>query len=516
MANRNQSDVALQSKRSEKLLSQQFQEISPSTMMMKNLVESVSVRVPTPPPSISSSVSPCKRVGGGCSARSGFWKRVFSQNNANFGRSAAPLRFMYFRNDSWINFSADVVETLRAGFLERKPIIEASIDGAKYIFDLKRMLQIEYSTGNCRSISWIDESGKCFFPGDFFSEEEFMQSECSEWDDNTSCNDKNRDNNCNPKIEIEVKIDRNSSKRKREEEPEVSSSYKAAIGNGAIKCQRLEEGGAAKWPNTKQLKETERAYLLIKDHFLNGITKVDSGVRIAAIHQWKRESHLDKIRLEVFQKQIEITKAARGTSNMVYAWFGASTKLVESILVNGFEQPSKLPATDVYGVGVYLSPLGLPHLSAKLADADDNGVKHLILCRVILGNVEKVEAGSEQLLPSSVDFDTGSDDPMNPKWYVVWSANANIHVLPESVVSFRPSSNMQGQVRPAMGVKYSLEGLFSKIKNSLPPVKAREILTTYSTYKAGMIAKNVFVRKLREVAGDELLKSAILEMSASG
>ncbi|GMI82742.1 RADICAL-INDUCED CELL DEATH1, ARABIDOPSIS THALIANA P8 (INTERACTING PROTEIN), REDOX IMBALANCED 1 [Hibiscus trionum] len=479
--------------------------------MVKNLAESVAVRVPPPPPpSISAAKSPCKRVGGGCSARSGFWKRVFSQNNANFGRSAVPLRFMYFRNDSWVNFSADVVETLRAGFLERKPIIEASIDGAKYIFDLKRMLQIEYSTGNCRSISWIDESGKCFFPSDFFSEES------SEWDDNTSCNDKNRGNNCNHKIEIEVKIDRSSSKRKREEEPEVSSSYKAAIGNGAIKCQRLEDGGAAKWPNTKQLKETERAYLLIKDHFLKGITKVDSGVRIAAIHQCKRESHLDKARLEVFQKQVEITKAARGTSNIVYAWFGVSTKLVESILVHGFGLPSKLPASDVYGIGVYLSPLGLPHLSANLADADDNGVKHLILCRVILGNVEKVEAGSEQYLPSSLDFDTGSDDPMNPKWYVVWSTNANMHVLPESVVSFRPSSNMQGQVRPAMGVKYSLERLFSKIKNSLPPVKVREILTIYSTYKAGVIAKDVFIRKLREVSGDEVLRSAIQEMNASG
>ncbi|KAE8715612.1 hypothetical protein F3Y22_tig00110162pilonHSYRG00015 [Hibiscus syriacus] len=487
--------------------------------MMKDLVESIGVRAPPPPPpppSISSSKRPKNRVGGSCSARSGFWKRVFSQNNSNFGRSAVPLRFMYFRNDSWINFSVDVVETLRAGFLERKPIIEASIDGAKYIFDLKRMLQIEFLTGNCRSISWIDESGKCFFPSDFFSEEELMESDCSEWDDDTSCNYKNRDNNCNPKIEIEVKIDRSSIKRKSEEEPEVSSSYRAAVGSGSIKCQRLEEGGAAKWPNTKQLKETESAYLLIKDHFLIGIRKVHAEVRIAAIHQCKRESHFDKARLEVFQKQVEITKAARGTSNIVYAWFGASAKVAESVLVHGFGLPSKLLATDVYGIGVYLSPLGLPHLSAKLADADDNGLKHLILCRVILGNVEKVEAGSEQYLPSTVDFDTGSDDPMNPKWYVVWSTNANMHVLPESVVSFRPSTNMQDQVRPAMGVKYSLDRLFSKIKNSLPPVKVREILMTYSTYKAGTIAKDAFVRKLREVAGDEVLRSAIQEINASG
>ncbi|XVE95104.1 hypothetical protein REPUB_Repub02eG0067900 [Reevesia pubescens] len=61
--------------------------------------------------------------------------------------------------------------------------------------------------------------------------------------------------------------------------------------------------------------------------------------------------------------------------------------------------------------------------SAKLADADDNGVSHFMLCRVILENVEKVEAGSQPYNPSSVDFDTGSDDPKNPSWYVVWSTN---------------------------------------------------------------------------------------------
>lgn len=331
-------------------------------MMTKNLVESVGVRVPpTALASFSSSKGPCKRGGRAGSGRSGFCKRVFSQNNTNFGRSGVPFRFMYFRNDSWVNFSADVVETLRSGFLERKPIIETSIDGSKYIFDFKKMLQIEYSTGNCRSISWIDESGKCFFPSDFFSEEEFIQSECSEWDDNTSCNYENKNCNCNPKIEIEVKIDRPSSKRKREEEPEVSSSYKAT-GNDAVKCQRLEEGGDAKWPNAIRLNETDIAYVLVKDHFLNGIAKVDTGAWVTSIHQCKRETHLDKARHQVFQKQIEVTKAARGSSNMVYAWFGASAKRVESVLAHGFGLPSKLPATDVYGIGIYLSPVGLPHL----------------------------------------------------------------------------------------------------------------------------------------------------------
>lgn len=52
--------------------------------------------------------------------------------------------------------------------------------------------------------------------------------------------------------------------------------------------------------------------------------------------------------------------------------------------------------------------------SAKIAEADENSEKHMKMCQVFLGNVEKVEVGSQQCYPSSVDFDSGSDDPKNP------------------------------------------------------------------------------------------------------
>lgn len=83
--------------------------------------------------------------------------------------------------------------------------------------------------------------------------------------------------------------------------------------------------------------------------------------------------------------------------------------------------------------------------SANLAEADENGERHMLLCRVILGNVEKVEAGSRQCYPSNVGFDSGSDDLNNPKWYIVWSRNMNTHILPECVVSFKSSNEVQGK-----------------------------------------------------------------------
>ena len=77
--------------------------------------------------------------------------------------------------------------------------------------------------------------------------------------------------------------------------------------------------------------------------------------------------------------------------------------------------------------------------STLQSKADDNGEKHVILCRVILGKVEMVNAGSQQCHPSSGEFDTGADDLKNPKWYVVWCTNMNSHILPECVVSFKSS-----------------------------------------------------------------------------
>lgn len=85
--------------------------------------------------------------------------------------------------------------------------------------------------------------------------------------------------------------------------------------------------------------------------------------------------------------------------------------------------------------------------SEMMSDVDENGEKHMILCRVILGNLEKVELGSKQLFRSSVDFDTGVDDLINPKLYVMWYHNMNTHILPECIVSYKLDRHMPGNIR---------------------------------------------------------------------
>ncbi|KAK1402854.1 hypothetical protein POM88_002459 [Heracleum sosnowskyi] len=75
-----------------------------------------------------------------------------------------------------------------------------------------------------------------------------------------------------------------------------------------------------------------------------------------------------------------------------------------------------------------------------VGDIDNNRLRHILLCRVILGKTEQICAGSEQFQPSSEEFDIGVDNLEEPKKYIVWSCYMNFHILPLFVVSFKAPS----------------------------------------------------------------------------
>ncbi|GMP80640.1 hypothetical protein CsSME_00035661 [Camellia sinensis var. sinensis] len=136
-----------------------------------------------------------------------------------------------------------------------------------------------------------------------------------------------------------------------------------------------------------------------------------------------------------------------------------------------------------------------------LSEANDNGENHVILCKVILGKCEQIEAGSKQMYPSCQDFDTGVDNLMNPNWYVVWCANMNTHILPECVVSYKSSNHAEGLFRgssfvmPLPGSSNALlTNLLSKLRNSTPSSRVQELQTLWVTYKDGKVAKDAFMK----------------------
>ncbi|CAK9157930.1 unnamed protein product [Ilex paraguariensis] len=467
------------------------------------------------------------------------------QNYSNFKRSGQPVRFLYYSDDGyWVDFPVEIFNSLRSGFLEGKPVVEVEIDGSGCLFDFYRMVQIHLESGKQISIAWIDAENKCFFPevfvggggGEFENFSGNPNTEIVSSSENPKveiAGVKENLSSGNPKIEVEIIIagDSNSNlssgKRKRQGVDVESEGLKEETQGSSSNCQShgakrrqcvVSDLGSPRWPKAKLLKPGDKAYSIVENLFSTWLRIVEPSATITAIHQCLRTGPLDRARYQVFQKQMEIMKAARGDSNMVFAWHGTSAKGVESILAHGFSMPNKISGSEAHGVGVYLSPAKSPHMSAMLSEVDENGEKHVILCRVILGNREKVGAGSQQLYPSNVGFDTGVDDLNNPNWYVVWCANMNTHILPECVVSFKSCQGVPGQLNGSSSTKpvpHALPlgaKLFSKLESSLPPSKVCELRTLCSTYKDKKLGKEIFMKQLRSVVGDDMLRMTIHEI----
>ena len=123
-------------------------------------------------------------------------------------------------------------------------------------------------------------------------------------------------------------------------------------------------------------------------------------------------------------------------------------------------------------------------------EVSDDDEKHLILCAVILGNVEKVIADSRQRYPSSAEFDTGADDLKNPKWYLVWPTNVSRHILPECVVSYKSLVCLPGMTRLVFRIElYKCHHYLLKFCFSLLSVSAIGRAYTYKVLISGIVCK---------------------------
>lgn len=95
-------------------------------------------------------------------------------------------------------------------------------------------------------------------------------------------------------------------------------------------------------------------------------------------------------------------------------------------------------------------------------DVDENDIRHMVLCRVIMGNMELLRCGSSQFHPSSEEFDSGVDKLPNPNRYVVWNMNMTSHIYPECAISFKMTSDVEGNSL-ALHLIFSFDGMFKAI-----------------------------------------------------
>lgn len=373
---------------------------------------------------------------------------------------------------------------------------------------------------------------------------------------------------------------------------EISSSQRgngtAALSSKPWKDSKDEEatGGAVnspQWSDSKQcssleasefeslgdrllkLEDGNEEYVAVQSRFLSGLSKIAVGTTVTGIYRNTHTSAMGQARLQAFHRQVEFTRMSRGNANVRSAWHGTSSKCAVAIILHGFSHSRAHNNVPSYGVGVYLAPEDRSYLSASFSDIDKNGEQYMVLCRVILGNVEKVPLGSQQFHPTCEKFDSGVDDLTNPKCYIIWSTHMNMHILPEYIVSFKVPHQMhecwaeskakqgicgvpksfsssledvevarQGSVYDMHPSSASVEGrkskmqapakgstripsaasmsfpkLFSVIRKSLPPAYMNTLEHLYAQYKAGKIGKETIIRNVRMIVGDKLLIAAI-------
>ncbi|KAM0984126.1 hypothetical protein FF1_011657 [Malus domestica] len=262
---------------------------------------------------------------------------------------------------------------------------------------------------------------------------------------------------------------------------------------------------------------------IIKKSFVSGMGLAGRDTNIVAVHKNLSSDPTRKARFESFKifSQAVASKCG-GNANVKYAWYGGSKQEVCDVLVHGFNRCREPVPNEVsYGVGVHMIPAKFTCDGALSSAVDESGLKHILLCRVILGKAEMVAPGSKQSQPSCKEVDTGVDNLVNPRRYVVWSAIMNSHIYPCYVVSFKapntlpnvvsgvPTAQQSALRQPPTSPWMSFPALMSILSKFLPPQKMQLLVACHNEFRANKVTRPQLIQRVRQIAGDRLLIGVI-------
>ncbi|MFS7999503.1 putative NAD(+) ADP-ribosyltransferase [Helianthus anomalus] len=280
-------------------------------------------------------------------------------------------------------------------------------------------------------------------------------------------------------------------------------------------CESVVSGtGVVDRTGLVRLDESDKLVEIIEKKFVARLSYVGIDVRVEYIHRnMFNVSEIAQARLSSFQiytKSVE--KKNGGDANVKYAWFGGSKDEIHKIVVYGFGFDNVRKSAG-FGHGVVLSADHSLLESVESATADEDGIKHILLCRVLLGKSELVSRGSTQCYPSSDDFQSGVDDLLSPKKLIVWSSQMNTHILPEFVISFKTLTSINRPKSDGVPVRHEkpvspwipIPDLIAALSKILAPKAIKEITQFRRSYIEHKISRREMIRGIREVTGDRLL-----------
>ncbi|XP_061362596.1 probable inactive poly [ADP-ribose] polymerase SRO2 [Gastrolobium bilobum] len=256
-------------------------------------------------------------------------------------------------------------------------------------------------------------------------------------------------------------------------------------------------------------------YQFVKKGFLKGMGFMGHATNVMALHKnnvsfsFARQARLDSFK--IFSKAVAIK--CGGDANVRYAWYGGSLDELTEIVSVGFSTCNNNDDDDEsYGDGFSLFSANFSIDSAMSTVADEHGLRHVLLCRVILGKVEAVPAGSKQNQPSSNQYDSGVDDISTPKRHIIWTAFMNSYIHPDYILSFKFNymKEIYGALKPRSQY-VSFPNLVTRVSNHLNPSQMSLLLKSYRLYQEQKIPRELWINKVRLIVGDRLLHSVITE-----
>ncbi|KAF7829187.1 inactive poly [ADP-ribose] polymerase RCD1-like isoform X1 [Senna tora] len=505
----------------------------------------------------------------------------------NFKKSGRPERLMFYQDGEWIDFPQDVVNLARIDMDAKKAAVEVEFNGHRFVLDFLHMYQMDLKTGSHQPIAWIDEKGCCFFPEVYAASDEepyiYSKEDGGKVDDQL-CQEPYESNEIKLHLEIEINgadvsklsecsgesnalvkhIQIDAKHTCNEDDVEIEDSSNKVDNGNFGKAIELNQG--IDLDTYTETVEGKMDLETVQKIFLKGMSSYGT---TDIVEIYRCSSTLMQARLELFQKQVEITSKYRENANVRYAWYAASKGELSSIMKYGLGHCGLSATQSSYGMGVHLAAAGCPNTSAIHCDVDENGVQHMVLCRVIMGNMELLRPGAGQSHPSSNDYDSGVDDIQSPRYYVIWNMNLNTHVYPEFVVSFKVSADAEGHLFGSVS-KLNVSGvttacqdprgllqsesstvdmksvsqpilgpgvpqgkavcmtsstprapkspwipfpkLFAAISNKVSPKDMELINIHYELFRSKKIARDEFVKKLRLIVGDALLRTTITNL----
>ncbi|KAK7307329.1 hypothetical protein VNO77_40283 [Canavalia gladiata] len=488
----------------------------------------------------------------------------------NYKKSGRPERLMFYKNGEWLDFPKNVIDLVKKDLEVKKTAVEVELNEYHLLFDFLHMYQVDLKTGLQQPIAWIDEAGCCFFPEVYAASDEdpynFFKQEGGRSSDSHESNgiklrleieingmDQSKLRECSGESNALVKgIQIDTKQNSCPYDVEIEDSInKKDCGNVDEAIQQNQDLGLDAYTESVHGK-LDLDY--VQKVFVKGMSSFGSSDSdIVEIYRCSGVSM--QSRLELFQKQAEITKKIHGDANIQYAWLASSKGELSIMMEYGLGHCRRSTSKCIYGIGVHLAAVNCPDASARSCDVDENGVQHMVLCRVIMGNMEILHPGTDQCHPSSCEYDNGVDDIQCPRYYVVWNMNINTHIYPEFVVSFKVPFDAKGHFcgseskNNVSGVNTACHGshgllhsesstvdsekapsmvasigkvpkspwmpfpvLFAAIRNQVPPKDMNLIKTHYEQFRLKQISRDDFVKMLRLIVGDALLRATITNL----